>query len=140
MSLDVDGVDDSDPAFTAALLANDLQSYSFDLGALRRWMVALYAAPPPPCPPHPTPPARLLISRSPAVLSATLISMVVKTRTVTYIKVVADPRFFFLLSFFLFLFFVLSFLCSWRRSGIYVPVYKPFPDRHSDYLLQQVCT
>lgn len=32
-------VDDS--AFTAALYANELKEYSFDLDALRRWMIAL---------------------------------------------------------------------------------------------------
>jgi hypothetical protein len=34
-------VDINDSAFTAALFANDLQSYSFDLDALRQWMIAL---------------------------------------------------------------------------------------------------
>ncbi|KAF8536034.1 hypothetical protein BDD12DRAFT_918484 [Trichophaea hybrida] len=33
-------VDINDSAFTAALFANDLQSYSFDLDALRQWMIA----------------------------------------------------------------------------------------------------
>ena len=69
--VDVDGMDDSDSAFTAALLANDLRSYSFDLDALRQWMVALYvglpACPPArprpalPCPAPPDP-----IPRNPA--------------------------------------------------------------------------
>lgn len=36
-----DVVDVNDSVFMTALLANELKSYSFDLGALRQWMITL---------------------------------------------------------------------------------------------------